>query len=74
MTHTHTDIIIRALVDGQDAGLMLVPTNKTDNPDECIHYNQNRFEHVSTDGINPVTRKDLLELADKWTIAKVNDE
>ena len=74
MQNSAREIIVRALIDGDDDGLMLVPSDKTDNPDECIHFGESGFEHVHTDGIDPVSKNDVRERADTWTIVQATPQ
>ena len=74
MNNSNPEIIVRALMDGHDDGLMLVPPDKTDNPDECIHFGENGFEHVHTGGIDSIETSDVHDRADTWTIVRATRE
>lgn len=76
MINTDHNIIIRALIDGRENNtnnrppIMLVPQNQPDNATECIHY-KNGFQHVSTDGIEPLSKDDVRERLDTWTLTQL---
>jgi len=74
MKESNREIIVRALMDGHDDGLMLVPEEKTDKPDECIHFGENGFEHVHSGGIDSIEGGDVHDRADTWTIVQATRE
>lgn len=66
------EVIVQALVDGQEDGLMLVPTD-TDNQNEHIRYGDTGFQHVTNGEITTTTPEHVLEAAEEWTVVQADN-
>lgn len=73
MNDSDIDVLVQSLIDGSEdnpdrANFMLVPPEQTDKPTECIRYKDFTFQHISTDGIEPVTFGTVRKHAETWQV------